>query len=194
VIDVRHFGHRESYSDIEELQLQTASHSYFSHHSENEIPSQITNRINTINPHASILDKDSLAEAITALGKRKRSVTVSKPNSTKVFESHLVTKSKQHLKTHEFTACQLPMPRQAREDTIKTWLSMLPSDVIRVKLLIGISESPKDRYLFERVGNKISKYPQRVILNENVPNSAILIGPNLDTQKLKESAEKYFPH
>ena len=77
------------------------------------------------------------------------------------------------------------MPNVNDIDEIKQWLSELPADVIRAKLLIGVTDRPKDRYLYERVGTEVSKYPQRVVLNDNVPNSAILIGPNLDVQALE---------
>ncbi len=193
VIDVRNFGHRKSYSDIEELQLQTASHIYFSHHHD-EIPAEITEKINAINPHASVLDKDALTSAIKNLAKRKTMIATAKPNIVDVSQPKVIAKSDKHFKSHEFTACQLPMPSHASEEEIKTWLNILPTDVIRVKLLIGVSERPKDRYLFERVGSEISKYTQRVRLNNSVPNSAIIIGPDLDIKALEKLADKYLPH
>jgi len=196
VIDVRNFGHRKSYSDIEALQLQTASHIYFSHHDNAEIPAQITEHINSINPHASVLDKDSLIEALKGLVSRKRKIATTPTHAHALDSAQLVGKSPQHFKSHEFTACQLPMPSYASEEQIKTWLGKLPSDVIRVKLLIGVSDRPDPdaRYLYERVGSEISRYPQKVRLNSNVPNSVILIGPDLNKQQLEQSALEYLPH
>lgn len=191
VIDVRHFANRGSYQDIEQLQLQTASHIYLTHTTPSTPIDPIIKKIQQINPYASILDKNTLTQMIIHLGRKHTTkITNPHPHNNQNINLNLIKKSPAHHKTHAFTACQILMPKQASEKTIRTWLALLPPDVIRTKLLIGVTEKPKYRYLFERVGTTVSKYTQRVNLNDNVPNSAILIGPDLDTQQLQKLTEE----
>ncbi len=84
------------------------------------------------------------------------------------------------------------MPAYASDETIQDWLKKLPADILRVKLLIGLEGQPGSRYLFERVGNKVSPYRQKVRLGGNVPNSAILIGPHLDVKALEAMTKDSF--
>ena len=191
VIDVRHFGKRGGYQDIEKLQLQTASHIYFSHEDEEYSHKAIIDAVKEVNPYASVIDKGRLIEEVILLGKYKKKRAIYELVEKAEFDHNLLEKSHHHQQTHEFTAYQIPMPSHVGESIIRDWLAALPADVIRAKLLIGISEKPDDRYLFERVGNKVSAYPQKVILGKSVPNSAILIGPDLNITKLHKLAEKY---
>ncbi|MGJ8656250.1 MAG: GTP-binding protein [Akkermansiaceae bacterium] len=192
VIDARHFGNRSTYQDIEELQLQTASHIYFSHTTPETPLDAITQQVKQVNAYASIVDKPQLIEMVITLAKKHHTQVSTHPtNPNQTSDLNLIKKSPAHHKTHAFTACQILMPKQAPEETIRTWLALLPPDVIRTKLLIGITERPKYRYLFERVGTEVSKYTQRVNLNDNVPNSAILIGPDLNPQHLQELTAKH---
>jgi len=191
VIDVSHFGKRGRYRDIEELQLQTASHIYFSHEDEEHSREGIIGAVKKINPYASIVEKMELIKQVVSLGeeKKKRVAYASKEGTE--FDLKLIEKSAHHQQTHEFTSCQVLMPDYVSEQAIRDWLTILPADVIRVKLLIGILGKPDGRYLFERVGQKISTYPQKITLGKNVPNSAILIGPDLNIEQLQELVEQH---
>jgi len=196
VIDVRSFGDRGAYRDIEELQLQTASHVYLSHEAgvKGYDREKMIARVKEINPYATIVVLSDLVEQIVSLGKAKKKRLASETEeemAQKQSAIHIVKKSDQHALTHEFTACQILMPKYVKERVIRDWLDALPTDVIRVKLLIGIYEKPDHRYLFERVGKKVSKYPQKVNLGNKVPNSAILIGPDLKVEELQELAKQY---
>jgi len=190
VIDVRHFGKRETYSDIEELQLQTASHIYFSHHDSDEVPEQVLKTIKSINPHVSIMNEHELTHAILKLSKRTNKAKLNAPSKDLFTKNTNI--SEKHQKTHEFTSCKILMPHHASEETIQHWLRALPADVIRAKLLIRVTDWAKNRYLFERVASEISKYPQKVRLNDSVQNSAILIGPDLNITELKQLTDACF--
>lgn len=191
VIDVRHFGKRGAYRDIEELQLQTASHIYFSHEEEEFSREAVIDEVKRINPYASIVDREDLIKMVLALGSDKKKRVIDDQVKEDTYDLNLIKKSEHHQQTHEFTACQILMPSHADEQVIRDWLTVLPIDVIRVKLLIGLSGNRDDRYLFERVGSVVSKYPQRVQLGKNVPNSAILIGPDLQIDLLQDLAVQY---
>lgn len=191
VIDVRHFGDRGAYRDIEELQLQTASHIYLSHHDPQAPIDSVIEEIKKINPYASILDKDTLIKQIITLAQRKSKQLITQQPSTNQLDLTSAKQTHQNHQSHDFTACQILMPPEAAEETIKEWLAALPANVMRVKLLIGVTDRKKDRYLFEKVGSEISRYPQNVRLNSSVPNSAILIGPDLNTDQLQTLAQKH---
>lgn len=192
VIDVRKFGTRGSYQDIEELQLQTATHIYFSHLSDNTQLESVTDKIKSINPYATIVSKDELTQLLVAQASKSRTKLSQEQAPSTAIDAGHISKSTNHQQTHEFNSCQILLPSHASEESIQLWLSSLPPNVIRVKLLIGITETPDHRYLYEKVGSEISPYTQRVKLAPNVPNSAILIGPALDTQKLEELAKLHF--
>jgi len=188
VINPSLFGQRGQHSDIEELQLQTASHIYLSHTENKTNLEAVVTKILKVNPSVSILTKEELTEGI---------LTVTKKNNKRILQQRSQqlttskTKSAAHLKTHEFTSCKLPMPKETTREKVKEWLSNLPHEVMRAKVLVGL-EGLSDRYLFERVGTEVSPYFQKVKLGKNVDNSAILIGPTLNPEALKLQVKEFF--
>ena len=84
------------------------------------------------------------------------------------------------------------LPRHSTEQQVITWLNNLPANIIRVKALIGVEGKPEHRYLFERVGMKVSPYSQRVKLGQDGEYSAILIGPDLELEELEQSVDEFF--
>lgn len=188
IIDARHFGQRGAYRDIEELQLQTASHIYFSHLSGAQPPEDVLGKVREMNPHATVVSKEEFIKVVLAKVKAKKHILTGEnsENNSKISQI-----SDKYHKTHEFTACQILLPHAAPEGVIKNWLEDIPSGVIRIKALMGITGKPGARYLFERVADVISRDPQEVLLGKNVPNSAILIGPDLDLDALQKLAENH---
>ena len=191
VIDTRHFGNRGNFSDIEELQLQTASHIYFSHIDDGESVDELLEQIRKVNAFATVLTKEELAESVTELGRVKKQRFHSSTKGQDEIELSTIKKSAQHQQTHEFNSCKILLPERAKESVINEWLRALPESVIRAKLLMGVEERPDGRYLFERVGMEVSRFPQRVDLAAGVENSAILIGPDLSPVELEQSAIKF---
>ena len=157
VIDVRHFGARGAYKDIEELQLQTASHIYFSHVNEEFSSDFVFDRVREINPYASIMSQEELLEVVISLGSTKKLLLMEQQPKAKASHLRLIKKkSEKHYKTHEYTSCQVLLPTETHETVIRNWLADLPSGVIRAKVLIGIIGQENARYLFERVGTEVS--------------------------------------
>ena len=191
VIDVRRFGSRGGYKDIELLQLQTASHIYLSHTDAESSYETIIQEIRRTNSSASIVQKQELIEMVIALGKGNDRLLVDEENACVGTNVHGLKKSEEHYKTHEFTSCQILLPQEEEEGRIREWLASLSKEVIRAKVLIGISGKSDCRYLFERVGMEVLNHTQRVSLNNNVPNSAIFIGPDLNPDVLLEQTESY---
>jgi G3E family GTPase len=187
VIDVRNFGKRGAYKDIEDLQLQTASHLYFTHECEEFSQQSIIEGIRKVNPFASIVTKRELIEQVFSLAKSSKPRLLDGERNQDNVDIRKVIKPANHYKAHEFTACKILLPEAVSEKQVREWLANLPPEVIRAKVLIGITEKPKYRYLFERVNLEVSKYIQKVTLDKNkVPNSAILIGPDIDPQNLEK--------
>ena len=191
VIDVRHFDQRGAYRDIEKLQLQTASHIYLSHVSSSAATDSILEKIREVNAHATIVHKEDLLKMTVAMAEAKKRLVLKSSSGAIEDALSLIEKPDTHHKTHEFTSCQILLPAHSSEKVVRTWLAALPSGVIRAKVLIGISERPDGRYLFERVGTEISLDAQLVKLGKSVPNSAILIGPDLDLKVLQELTDSH---
>jgi len=186
VINPALFGKRGKHSDIEILQLQTASHIYLSHSDQATNTAEVISEIRAINPSVSILSLDELSESIAHLAQTQNKRLASNTTPEKA-----VSKSAAHLKTHEFTSCKLPMPQETTREKVKEWLSSLPPEIMRAKVLVGI-EGSEGRYLFERVGSEVSPYFHKVKLGKNVDNSAILIAPTLDPEKLEQDMKAFF--
>ena len=66
VINPQLFGSREGYADIENLQLQTASHVYFSHTDEGSASEEVIAKIRAVNPEVSILTNTELKEMVVS--------------------------------------------------------------------------------------------------------------------------------
>jgi len=181
VIDTRSFGERGDYSDIEKLQLQTASHIYLSHLDEGKSRQEILDKISEVNAFAQILDKKELTHSLIKLAQGRKKRLAPENKTEQELDLNSIKKSEQHQQTHEIHSCKIFLPEHTTEQQIITWLNSLPANIIRAKALIRVEGKPEHRYLFERVGMKISPYSQRVKLGKNSEYSAILIGPDLDT-------------
>jgi len=191
IIDSRYMGERDSYRDIESLQLQTASHIYLSHQESGQPKQVIIDKIREINQFAKILTEDELIRDITELAStRKRKVIAEQ--APQDINLHDIKKSEQHQQTHEIHSCKVSLPKQTTEEQIKAWLANLPDNIIRAKALIAVKGKPEHRYLFERVGTEICPYSQRVKLGKDGEHSAILIGPNLNIEELEQSTSNFF--
>ncbi len=189
VIHPDHFRTQARYEDIETLQLQTASHIYFSHTDTAPVSEELLGQVREINPSANIISLADLQQAVCDLAQRMHARLLSPADGSSAGSPRdLLTLTPQHHATHDFTACQLPLPASVEKEQLLLWLTSLPTDVIRAKVLVGIN-GRKGRYLYERIGTTVSKYVQRVALNAQVPNSAILIGPDLDPTALSIQAE-----
>jgi len=192
VIDVRHFGKRNAYRDLEALQLETASHFFLSHTDELEQPDLLAlrERIRAINPSASETDVATFTEQLAQAVARNRRLTVRPATSTadgrKLPSPRLP--DPRHRLAHEFTGCQIRIPEPQDPLQLLAWLATLPPGVIRAKALARTLDEPGERYLFERVGGDVCPNPIRVPIADRVPASAILIGAELEPEALLESA------
>ncbi len=187
VVDVRHFGKRAAYSDIEELQLQTASHVYFSHVSGGDVDPLLIEYVRKINPTVSIVGREEVIEQVVDLAGISKRRLLGGGSDTVGLGVSRMDMGNQHMRAHEFTACKIMLPDSAPEARVREWLAKLPEGVIRAKVLIGIDEKPQYRYLLERVNMEVSKYIQKVTLDSvRVPNSAILIGPDINPGELEK--------
>ena len=192
VVDSRHIGDRDSYADIESLQLQTASHIYLSHLKTGQQQDHVIRKVREINNYAKILSLDELIHDVIELTSTRKKKFYSKGFSESNIDLHKLKKSKHHQQTHEIHSCKVILPKETTEEQVKAWLHKLPENIIRAKALIGVKGKPEYRYLFERVGTKICPYSQRVKLGKDGEHSAILIGPNLNIHDLEQSVYDFF--
>ncbi|MEM9235337.1 MAG: GTP-binding protein [Verrucomicrobiota bacterium] len=193
VVDARHFGKRSAFRELEALQLETASHVYFSHADELEpIEFQgLRERVRAINSRASETDAASLTDQLASAIARNRRLTVGR-KGVEPSRSHDLPQPQsfdpRHRAAHEFTGCQILLPEPLDALQLLAWLATLPVDVIRAKALVRTVDDPASRYLFERVGGDVCPEPIRVPIADRVPASAILIGADLDPALLLDSA------
>lgn len=193
VIDCRHFGTRGSFQDLENLQLETASHFYLSH--SDEIPKQqldsIRSALRGINAFASETEPLAFVEALSTALKQTRNVAIASavsPVRTVPSFSAPKIRDERHRLAHEFTGCQILFEEPQQREDVLSWMADLPDAVIRAKALTRTSGYVHARFLFERVGAEVSPEPLEVPISDRVPASAILIGADLNPPALLESA------
>ncbi len=194
VIDARHWGKREGYSGLEELQLETASQFMISHHDsvgESRLV-EVRGAAKVVNPRASETNALALVELLAKAVARNRGVAVGRTGQVRKDDRWSLAcvkdVSPRHQLAHEFTGCQILLPEPLPAATVRSWLNALPDEVIRSKALVRTVEAPEERHLFERVGRELAPRPLRVPVSKRVPASAIMIGAELDPDALLEAA------
>ncbi|MFC5050949.1 GTP-binding protein [Rubritalea spongiae] len=191
VIDVRHFGKRNYFNDLEELQLETASHYYISWDSEltTEELEQLESEIKEINPRATRATAAALADALSQAiqSNSRHAIATQQPRGSNHQSVNLspavapnVKHDERHKLAHAFTGCQIIIPEAVETFAAEGWLRAIPSSVIRAKALLILENDPSKRYLYERVGNFISPDPISGPNNSEAPCSAIFIGADID--------------
>lgn len=182
VIDARHFEDRGYYNRLERDQLETASHYVISHQEavSDEKFTHLKKRLIEITPTATILSPGEFTNEAAKLAAAKKKYLLSESDTP----TSSLSKSPYHGISHEITACQIQIHDRVAIETIKPWLEALPSEVMRAKALIDLTDDLEKRYLYERVGTQIPDTPYPVPLKSTVVSSAILIGPDLDTESL----------
>lgn len=207
VIDARYFGKRRRYNQLEQMQLETASHYFISHESELTEPeiAQLKETVQVINPRATHTSSEDLAENISAVIKQNKGRTLSTnlatskddetPKSPRLDISLLKPKlDDRHSLAHEFTGCNIVFPSVIKSSHILPWLESLPKSVIRVKALVALDSDPSQRYLYERVGQEVSSNPLPVRTSPQVPCSGIFIGAEIDPDHiLQQTKDKLHP-
>lgn len=196
VVDARHFGNRRAFAELEELQLETASHFVISHEEgvSEARHEELRARVQAINPRASETNAEALSQQLAQALAQNRPLTVGRTGIPQRESKWSLpaprSLSTRHHLAHEFTGCQILLPEPLQSANLCSWLADLPESVIRAKALVRTVDQPDARYLFERVGRSLSPNPLRVAISERVPASAIMIGADLEPMDLLESARR----
>ena len=190
VLDSRHYGRRESFAELELLQLHTASHFLLSHAGSlgSKTRAMLLDQIKAVNPHASEITAARLSRHLaTNIAAARPALAFEKSTAVEIPHRH-----RGHHLAHAFTGCQILLPPRVRENTMLAWLHALPDSVYRAKALISLVDSPDVRHLFERVAMEVMPHPLEVPISLRVPPAAILIGPKLDPAELLEISVNHF--
>lgn len=202
VIDARHFGKRGHFNDLENLQLETASHYYFSwsSHLTGKEELQLEQSIKAVNPHATRTTSSSLADSLNQAIRRSRrhTLTSQRTNQTCYLSSKFATtlsgkadQDERHQLAHEFTGCNIIFPKTIEASRVAPWLEKLPESVIRAKALVTLNTDPDCRFLYERVGKEVSPHPLTVRTITKVPCSGLFIGPDLQPDEILQHTREH---
>jgi G3E family GTPase len=193
VVDARHFGQRTQFRGLENLQLETASHYYLSHTSDlnEEKERELELKVESVNAHASRISAYSIADYLgQAISKNKRGCLAISDEDSEHWTGKAVGLNKsakmhgRHHLAHEFTGCNIVFPDAVEEYQVLAWMEKLPESVIRAKALVTLTTEPDIRYLYERVGMKISPRPIPVRSVSQAPCSGIFVGADLDPDEI----------
>ncbi len=192
VIDALMFARRINYNQLEQLQLESASHFHLSRTaglSEEQIR-KLTSEVRSINPHASAVSPSELAISICEVistASRKTIGSLDSLNSKIPLSMH-----KNHHLAHMFTGCQILLPdHPIPAERVITWLRLLPLNAIRAKILLTVTDDITQRMLFERVGIDVCEKPIAVPIRDKLNPSAVIIGPDLDPSQLLDLAQTH---
>lgn len=200
VIDPRYFRKRRKFNDLESLQLETASHYYISWSSvlDEKEELEIEKGIKEINARATRTTALQLADALSqAIRKNKGyTLTTSKPQRplSSSLEFSLTPPQKQdarHQLAHEFTGCQIVIPKPVEPSDIILCLDKLPESVIRAKALVMLNSDTDRLYLYERVGLFTSPKPISAQRKGERPCTGIFIGPDLNPEEILKLTQEY---
>lgn len=185
VIDVKRWGKRHWNNDLEILQMQPASHLYFSHRDEvdTEQNERVRGHAVFINARAEVTGLAVFAEVLTQIVTQQKTVNaVSLPG-----HDHEQVHKHDHGLSHGFVACQFPLPAMVSGERLVEWLRHLPVSVLRVKGLVQMTEFPGQDYVFQRTDDgeaTITELP----IPPNYPPCVVLVGVNLDVATLHQTA------
>ena len=197
IIDPRNFGQRDRFNDLENLQLETASHYYLTRNEElsSEEECRIKEQIRTINPLATSTTPLDLARHIAQSIKINALGTVVGPSVKKAgyipVDFAPTRQDSRHQLAHEFTGCQVSIPIPLKQFQVLEWLDQLPVSVIRAKALVHLETDPHRLYLYERVGLVTSTEPVTVAIQTVRPCSGIFIGADINPRHILELTQKY---
>jgi len=195
VIDARHFRKRRKFNDLESLQLETASHYYISWSDEltHEEEFLIEHGIKEINSTASRTTAEELTEVLSQAISKNSGHTLGLPKPEKPRQSSLDfgltppkehTHNERHRLAHEFTGCQIIIPKPVIQERVISWLDKLPDSVIRAKALLTLEEDLKKIHLYQRVGLFTSPLPISAQIKTDRPCSGIFIGADIDPEEI----------
>jgi G3E family GTPase len=94
--------------------------------------------------------------------------------------------------SHHFASLQIDLPETVSRHAVTQFLDGLPREVIRVKGLARLSESPGEYHVFQRVDDSA---PQWLPIGQTARLSrpvAVLIGPGIDPEPIQARAAELF--
>ena len=206
VVDARHWGAREEFSNLEMRQLESAGF-WLLTHTDQVSQSHSTQLRNTLRVAAPNSKETSAARMVETLAKETlRAVgTIHQASQShrptagpeSDISSHATSKSillndTAHQLSHRFTGYELRLPLKVRTIAITRLLGSLPTWVLRAKALVKLREQPGCRWLFEKVGNEIAPEPMPVHSIRRSPSSLVCVGPRLDAPLLEKLVESEF--
>lgn len=199
VVDVQRWQKRREHNDLERLQVETASHLLLTREeteSEKRVAS-VRDDIEWFNPKAEWIKRHPFALLIERLVKQRHSAP--RPHERRKASpeaghhhqhSHDHTAPShdhRHHLAHAFVGLKLGLPEPVSAAKLHLWLKSLPAEVLRVKGVARLTERPDQWFQFQRADEYESageailfELPEKPL----VPACAVLIGVNLDEEKL----------
>lgn len=204
VVDLKRWQKRHWHNELEQLQVETASHILFTR-VETEPSARfaaVRSDLEWINPRADWIKLHSFVAILHHL----RKGTADSPTLPSI---HIVEEQTgagrdgdhhghqhhhhDHQLSHAFVGVQLDLPDLLVARNLQEWLASLPPEVLRVKGVIRFVEEPEQWYQFQRTddlrGEAILRPMQQT---PGLPPCAVLIGVKLDETKLKTGLAKFF--
>lgn len=93
---------------------------------------------------------------------------------------------------HHFASLQIDLPETVPQRTLAAFLDGLPQEVIRVKGLARLAESPEEYHVFQRVDDSATQWLPIGRTSRLSRPVAVLIGPGIEPKAIRARAAELF--
>ncbi len=197
VVDLKRWQKRHWHNELEQLQVETASHLLFTRESieTKTRRAQVRSDIEWVNPKAREIEQQTFALELEMLARSPRGGQGDNEKRTGpcTHEPHHHHDHEhpphhdKHQLAHAFVGLEVDLPKPMEAAHLLRWLKSLPAEVLRVKGVVQLMEEPDKWFQFQRVDDfsgeaALHELPQEPIVSP----CAVLIGVHLDTESIRQ--------
>lgn len=197
LVDLERWQKRHWHNELEQLQVQTASHLVFTRDdsTSKERFEEVRAHIQSFNSEAQRTELQDFAQELERLTKGAPSGAVKASDFGQEADHHQHHHDHDHVHdrhqlSHAFIGLEIVLPDPMSTSHLQTWLNALPKGVIRAKGVVRVIEEPDRWFQFQCVGERRDDATLHALPMEPIVSPcAVLIGVNLDEETIRSSLE-----
>lgn len=195
VVDAGRWQKRWWHNGLERAQVATATHLFVNWTARvNAARTQaVTESLLSINPRATRVEPDTLAEALHALVQQLQALADSGDTtrgqrlaSLPVAESRAGT----HRHVHAFGSATLPLPVRVDRVRFTAFVAALPEAVVRAKGLVRFTDEPTEMYVWHRVPGRKGMRLDHSAPHAGADPTALFIGVDMPIRELADAVHQ----
>ena len=195
VIDGQRWQKRFWHNSLELAQARTANFLFLSRWDDLDPArkKKVEDSLSHHHLHAERMDAAQFAGEILTVVSEVRSIPerAAAPHPAHCSCEHTDMSSTSH-PAHHFASMQIRLPETVSRLAVTTFLEGLPREVIRVKGLVRLAESPDEYHVFQRVDTAPAQWLPIGRTTRLSHPVAVLIGPGIDAESIQARAAELF--